>query len=349
MLTLQKIWIAPVQFIVRFSKDKISLRLLAVIVLLLELAGSYALLGNNLFIIMGAFFLVLFICSKIAKSILIKSGFTESEEAAMQKKTKATQKTALKEMRKELAKNQEQPIQTQAALSSNELEVKLSKIWGSADIDAIKEKTVVKDAVLQPEPAIQKKETTMDWPKEYRKWPAYCLMLGIVLSFMVRFIPAMIDDYNRPEPISPEMKESITMVQEQQKQDKDMAIIKENMPAVTHFTQSLKDGSLIDTMGQFVAKDYEPALQENINHPLLKQLANAKIDKVSNQKLGLAISYFLLINEEENVQAIVQAAGGQITHLYSETWSQSTKEKENYQKLMSQIEVEGKDFKEIVE
>ena len=252
-------------------------------------------------------------------------------------------------MRKELANNQTQPIEPQASLSAHELEIKLSQIWGSADIDSIKEKTVVKDAALQPEPAIQKEETTMVWPKEYRKWPAYCLMLGIILSSMLRFIPSMIDDYNRPKPVSQEMKESINIVQEQQNQDKDMTIIKENMPAVTQFTQSLKDGSLADTMGGFVSENYEPALQENINHPLLKQLAHAKIDKVSNQKLGLAISYFLLVNEEENVKAIVQAAGGRITHLYSETWSQSTEEKENYQKLMNQLEVDGKDFKEIVE
>lgn len=348
-LLLTKIWAAPVQFIWKFTEDKISFRLLAVIVFLLELAGSYALLRNNLFIIMGVFFLILFICSKIAKSMLKKAGFTESEEAAMQKKTKATQKTALKEMRKELAKNQEQPIQTQAALSANELEEKLSQIWGSADIDAIKEKTVVKDIAPQPVPAVQLEETTVDWPKEYKKWPAYCLMLGIVLSSMVRFIPSMIDDYNRPKPVSQEMKESINIVQEQQEQDKDMEIIGKNTPAVTQFTQSLKDDSLAATMGQFVSTNYVSTLQENINDPLLQQLANARIDKVTNQKLGLAISYFLLVNEEENVKAIVQAAGGKITHLYSDTWSQSTEEQEDYQKLLDQFEVDGRDFTEIGE
>lgn len=349
LLVLQKIWVAPVHFIARLSKNKIPLSLLAAIVLLLELAGSYALLGNSLFIITGVFFLFLFICSKIAKSTLKKAGFTESEEAEMQKKTKAMQKTALKEMRKELANHQEQPIGTQAPLSADELEIKLSEIWDSADIDSIKEKTVVKDAALQPQPAIRKTETTMVWPKEYRKWPVYCVMLGIVLSSVVRFIPSMIDDDNRPQAVSQEMTESIHVVQEQQKQDKDITIIKDNMPAVTQFIQSLKDDSLTETMGEFVSENYKPALQENINHPLLQQLDHAKIDKVSNQKLGLAISYFLLVNEEENVKAIVQAAGGQITHLYSETWSQSTEEKENYQKLMNQLEVDGKDFKEIVE
>jgi hypothetical protein len=91
-------------------------------------------------------------------------------------------------------------------------------------------------------------------------------------------------------------------------------------------------------MSLFISNNYEQVMKENIQHPLLNQLANVKIEKVTT---NLTKSHFLLVNEQENVKAIAEVQFGQITHLYAENWSQSEEDIENYEILLRQVTENG--------
>lgn len=348
----------PAYYLEKLLKGRVDQGNLNILVLLIELFGIIALLRWNSLILFGAYFLLLFTSLKISKSMLKKVGFTNAEETALQKKAKSTQKAALKEMKLEVAKQKKQPIPEQTALSPHELEAKLSEIWNSTNIADIREKTVVeaetevkieasvpKDSTAQSNQALNKELQTT---KEYSKWPVYMMTTGIVLSSLFKLIPDA-GDINPPKPVSVEIQESIDEAQDEIALEEDTAMIKENAQVVSQFMESIKAGNLSSTMPQLVSDKYQTMIQANINHPLLNQTANAKIEKVINPNMGLAVSYFLLVNEAENVNIIVKVAYGQITYLYAQNWNQSQEDTEVYQKMLNQLELAGEDVQKLLQ
>lgn len=341
---LFKLFGYPSNFIWRLFAKKVPLVLLAVVVIGTILTGLYALLGKNLFILLGCYFLLLFTSSKITKSMLKTAGLTDAEEVLMKKETKSVQQTALMEMKKELFKTKRHTTVNQDKMLSEELELQLSKIWNSDDISVIKEKTESKAKTSNETAPITNEKHSIEWPKEYSsRWPVYIMLFGMILSFMVRHVPNMMDEANQPKPLPKEQKQAIEVFQEDQELEKDKSIVQDNLPAVTQFIQIIKDGKLADSniMSGVVSDNYQLVIQENINHPLLKQLADAKIEKVSTI---LTSSYFLLVNEQKNSRAVIEVKFGRLTHLYGENWSQSVEEKEDYQKWLALIERNGKDM-----
>jgi tetratricopeptide (TPR) repeat protein len=349
-LFLYKCWTYPTIKIYKLFAEKVNWTLLCLIVLALELLGLSLLLGKNLFFLFGIYILLLYISHKVEKSMLKAAGLTDAEETSMKKETKVTQKAALKEMKKGLGTSSFDTRVQQEQLAANDLEEQLSKIWGSNDISQIRKQTEAKGTAVKEETPQETRNTKekiekekeikpIEWPKESNsKWPIFMMIFGIFISIMVRHVPNMIEDSNRPKPLPIEEKQAVVAFQENQKLEQDKSIVEGNMPAITQFLQALQEGNSTNTMSLFISNNYERVIQENIDHPLLNQLANAKIEKVSTI---LTSSYFLIVNEQENVKAVAEVQFGQMTHLYAENWSQSVEDKENYNKWLTHIEENG--------
>lgn len=351
-------WIFPSGLILRLLMGKVNWVFLSILTLIIELVGLTFLLGKNMFMVLGLYILLLITSRQTRKSMLKTAGLTDAEETSMKKVAKSTQKAALKEMKKGLQTNTHGPKQHQDSLSNDDLEAQLISIWGSGDISQIKQQTEATKTdvnVEKPfkEPSTKEnteksKETTpIEWPKESNsRWPVYVMIIGILLSFLARHLPNMMEDSNRPTALPAETKQAVVEFQEEQKLTQDKSVLESNMSAVTQFIQAIREGSLTDTMSLFISNNYEQVVKENIQHPLLNQLANAKIEKVTT---NLAKSHFLLVNEQENVKAIVEVQFGQITHLYAENWNQSEEDIENYEKWLKQITENGVATEGIIE
>lgn len=106
------------------------------------------------------------------------------------------------------------------------------------------------------------------------------------------------------------------------------------------FIQSARENKP-DALLQIISDSYKEAFQEKINHPLLKQIATAKIIKAEQSKSGLPATYFLLTNEDESIKAIAEVFYKEITNLYAEGWSESQEDQENYIRLLESIELNG--------
>ncbi len=359
---LLRCWAYPAIKLHDLFKQSIHFRLLAIIVMLMELGGLFALLGKNFFFIIGGYILLLLLSKNTTKSMLKTAGLTDAEEEAMKSSSKLTQEAALLEMKKELSINKVNPEANTHTLSASELEEQLATIWNSDNIEAIRKQTEANATISPLEPhqekplfltntgttseaSDDKKETTpIVWEKEYKNWPAIILVFVMVLGFAVRHVPAAIEKAKQPKPISTEVRESVDKAAEKQRLEEDKATVKDNLPVVTHFTQSIRDGSLADTLPALVSRDYEPIIREKINHPLLGQLANARAEKVNN--IGIT-SYFLLVNDQENVKAIVVVIFGKIKRINAEGWSDSVKDKEDLQKWLTSVEENGKNIEEM--
>ncbi|WP_172370806.1 tetratricopeptide repeat protein [Sporosarcina jiandibaonis] len=341
----------PTRFISELFKDRISYKLILFTVFAIELGGLFALFGKkNTFIIFGVYILFLITSSKLSKSMLKKAGFIDDEEKLMKRKVDENQKSALKELEKVLEKDSVQPRREQAhaPLTSNELEAQLSQLWNSTNISEIKESTKVNDASvyqeeLQTSPTSQPARLPTEWPKEQSRWPVVIMIAAIMLGMIGRFGPIMLERADRPVPLAPELKETIQTTQENLAQEKESAITDENKQVVEQFMQDLREGTIEQAVSTIVSEDYASFILEN--DQFTKQLGNAILEKVIQPHMGLSISYFLLVNAEEDFHAIVEVSFGRITHMYAEDLNQTEEEETKYQKLMERIELDGEDIK----
>lgn len=344
---LSKCFALPAGILLILTFGKVNFMFLIFLTFILELVGLIFLLGENMFVVLGMYFLILIISHRTRKTMLKAAGLTDAEETSMKKEAKAKQKATLKEMKKELQTNTSGSKLTRDSVSADDLEAQLIHIWGSDDISQIKQQTVakktdlyLKEPVKTEEKLEKSKETTpIEWPKESNSsWPVYLMIIGILFSILARHLPNMIEESNRPTALPAETKQAVVQFQEEQKLTQDKSVIESNMPAVTQLIQAIQEGSLTSSISLYVSNDYEQVMKENIQHPLLNQLANAKIEKATTD---LSKSHFLLVNELENAKAIVEVQFGLITHLYAENWSQSEEDIENYEKWLSQIDETG--------
>ena len=337
----------PAGFIWKLFKEKISYKLLFFIILALELGGLFVLLGKNTFIIFGAHILLLITSSKLSKSMLKKAGFTDDEEKLMKRKVDENQKSALKELENILGKDPVLPKREHAPLSSSELETRLSQIWDSTNIAEIMENTEVNDVSefqqdLQTSPTSVPEQLPIEWPKEQRRWPIIIIIVAMVLSMIGRFGPIMIERADRPVPLAPELKETIHTTKENLVQEKESAITEENKLVVEQFMQDVREGSIEQSLSTIVSEDYAFIILEN--DQFMKKLGHAEIEKVIQPHMGLSISYFQIVNVEEDIHAIVEVSVKRITHIYAENLNQSEEEETKYQKLMEQMDLDGEEF-----
>lgn len=340
------IFVYPAHLLWKLSKDKIYFGFILFPVLLLEFIGLHFLLGKNLYIALGIYFIILFISSKIKKSMLHKIGITDSDEVAMKEQTEATQKAALEEMKQEVSQNTVQLDSGSQTLSPDELEAQLVQIWNSDNITSIREQAEDKSVQNKKfhssriSPA-RNKPVTVVFPKEDSKWPAYAMIAALVLVFAIRFAPYLIEQANRPEPVDPVIKESIELSQIQQEEEAIEALYNgEESEVVEQFLQEIGSDNLVDTISPYVSTEFESIILEKSDDPFLKQLANAQIEKIIQPQRGLSFYHFLVVNKEENTYAIIEVVGKKITNLFAEQWGESQEEIENFKTLMDQMESE---------
>lgn len=346
-LLLKAVTYPPI-FIWKLFKERISYKLLFFIIFAIELAVLFVLLGKNTFIIFGAYILLLITSSKLAKSVLKKAGFIDNEEKLMKRKVDKNQKSALKELENVLGKDRVQPQREHAPLSSSELETQLSQIWNSTNIAEIKENTVLNDVSefeqdLQTSPTAVPDQLPIEWPKEQSRWPVVIMIAAIMLGMIGRFGPIMIERANRPVPLAPELQETIQTTQENLAQEKESAITDENMQVIEQFMQEVREGTIEQSLSTFVSEDYASIILEN--DQFMKQLGHAEIEKVIQPHMGLSISYFQIVNVEEDFHAIVEVSVKWITHIYAEDINQSEEEEAKYQKLMEQMDLDGENLR----
>lgn len=345
----------PTVFIWRLFRERIEILFIFAIILLGVLGGLYLISGKSLFIILGMYFLILFISSRISKSMLKKVGFTQAEVKNIKKRTKATQKAALKEMKTEVAKGNESASLRNTTLSSDELEDQLSKIWNSENISTIKEQTKEKTTLSnqrtiehhsQTETKQKELEELHPTPpatkpmKEYSRWPSYLMIGALILGFMVRFGTFMPNDSRQPEILPEEKLSSIREAQQELSEEQDKEMIEDNQQIVEHLFTAIQEKDE-EKVADIVLEDYEPVILENIDDPFLTQLIEGKIEKVIQPTSSLGSYYYLVTNEMENMQAIVKVTVNYITYIYAENWSQTAEEITEFEEIMESMETNG--------
>lgn len=344
----------PTAFVWKLFREKIGILLILVIILLGVLGGLYFISRKSFFIILGMYFLILFISSKISKSMLKKVGFTQAEVKNIKKNTKATQKAALKEMKTEVAKGNESASLKNTTLSSEELEDQLSKIWNSANISTIKEQT--KDKAAQSNqrttkpPQTQTKQGALEEHhpptpstqpmKEYSNWPSYLMIGALILGSIVRFGIFMPNESQQPEVLPEEKLSMISEAKQELKEAEDKEMIEENQQIVEGLFASIQEND-VERIAEFVLEDYEPVILENIDDPFFIQLAEAKIEKVIQPASQMGSFYYLVTNETENMQAIVKVTFNYVTYIYAENWSKTEEEVAEFEEIMESMETDG--------
>jgi len=103
--------------------------------------------------------------------------------------------------------------------------------------------------------------------------------------------------------------------------------------------QDLREGIIEQSLSTTVSEDYAPTILNN--EQFMNQLGHAEITKVIHPQIGLSISYFQIVNIEEDIQAIVEVSYERITHIYASNIHQSEEEEAKRQKLMEQMEQDG--------
>jgi len=334
---LGKILLYPTHLIWKVSNQKISYTFLFFAVLVLEWIGLRILFGKSFYISLGIYFVVLFINARIKKSMLKQIGFIDNEEETMKKQTEAKQKSALKEMKQEVAQSDVPSNNETPTLSPDELEKRLATIWNNENIASLREQVVEttgKEMSHAPSEPPEKEPIPMEMPKEDNKWPTYVIIAAIVLAMSSRFIPYYTEKTNRPKPIDPELKESIEVSQAKQEQEEEEDLYSgEESKLVEQFLQDIH----LEHVADYALEEFTAIIFEKEDNSLRKDLENAQIETVIQPHRGLPFHYFLIVNEVENTHAIIEVTSGKITNMYANNWNETDEEIEKYDELMEQM------------
>ena len=336
-------WSYPARFIWKhLYKDKKKPGYWVFLIMLAELALLYAIAGKHIFWgIIILYMTLLFTCLKINNSMLKEAGLTAKEETNLKKRARTAQKSAMKEMKRTVSTKTEQQEPSEPKLSPYELEAQLAAIWSSENIGKIKELAETKGAEEPQAPPQPEKERQLTaWPKEHTKRPAYLLIAALALLLAIRVLPALQED---EASIPAETQESVAAFMEEQEQEEDLAIINEARPVVDLLLKNIQDDRLLENIADIASNSYEPVMVIKLNNPLLKELADAKIEKALKLDLIVPVSYFLLVHEKDQVahKTIIEVKAGQISYIYADKWNDTEKEKEEYERLLQRIEKNG--------
>ncbi|SDZ09528.1 hypothetical protein SAMN05421736_10655 [Evansella caseinilytica] len=185
--------------------------------------------------------------------------------------------------------------------------------------------------------------TQKEQTKKKLKWPVYAMAFGLTISFLIRHGSYMFGDSSSPEPVSPELQDAVNVIHENREKEKEETIEKNTSP-ITNFLEILNDGTLEENISLVVSESYQDVILENIDHPLLTQLAGAQITKATNLSSYIPYGFFLLENNEEDVKAVVEVSSGKIMSIYAEGWSESEENKAKYQEMLQELEESGNDY-----
>ncbi|KYG29562.1 tetratricopeptide repeat protein [Alkalihalobacillus trypoxylicola] len=179
--------------------------------------------------------------------------------------------------------------------------------------------------------------TIMEYPKESSNWPVYLLMIGISLALIARFVPTFTEQINRPQPVSSELVESIQESREQINQEEQLSTMEAHSETIEQFMAALEASDLERAL-QYVTAEYQDVILAKSEHPLLERLADSQISVISQQEMGLPIFNFLLVNDTENVNIILEVFNGKIMNMHAEEWSETEEELSEYQDRLEQIQ-----------
>lgn len=339
--SLLTIWKYSSKLLWKLLSKKVPLEFCMFMVLVLGFVAMTSLFGVYMLILASGYILLLVISMITSTSMLKAAGLTDEEEVTMKRKTRAKQQAALKKMEKKVAKNKKASVEKQeSSIPQGELEVQLAQIWDSDSIAAFKKQA--KDEEPPQQKAYGNEQPVpIDWPKDHSNWPIYVIGIIMIIMAVIRFIPATSEQVtNQSESASlEELEDQKEELIEHSKEMKNQESITPdlNISAINIFIQVLEEDNPAEELSELVAEDYKPIIQENINHPLFKELAGATADKFHQ---SIAVSYFLLENDQKNTQAVVEVMFGEIKHIYAENWDES--EEEEFQRLLGEIEKNGK-------
>lgn len=346
---LSDIFKYPSLFFFKLFRERVPKYIIAWVVILIEIVGLYIISGKKLFsIIVGTYFLILFISSKISKSMLKNIGFTSTEELKIDNRSKTLQQTALEEM-KEVAKTSEQHREGKNNLSADELSQQLTEVWGSTNTSNIQsnlEKSISreefsKESTLQTEDEKQaSKVFTHEQTEGYSKWPILLMIASIILSIGFRHSSFIANQLNQPKPIPDEIQATIHESQQNFLDGQAEDFLEENMQVLERFIQYIGEDDLENALSPLISEESLSLILEHSDDVVIDQLANSKIEKVMQPTKSMPTFYFLLGIEAEDFKAVVHMSFGHISALYIDSWVQF-EEEEKYRELMEQIELHG--------
>ncbi|MFP7254900.1 tetratricopeptide repeat protein [Terribacillus goriensis] len=323
--------ILPGKWIWKAFKEKVNIFWILLFLFFIESTVLYLLLGPSSLILIGAYAASFYIIHRFKRSMLEKSGITDKEETLMKEQTEKNQKAAIQEMRAAIASDA-QPENNDPSLTQEELEQQLAKMWQTENISAVKARMEDKEtedttdnkplAPFRPAP-----------PQEYSQWPFFVMFAAVLILFGVRSLP-MFD--NGPEPVAADtdLQESI-----QEAKPEDFTFDTEaNDDVVQHFIDLLKEDATEEQLTELVSSDYSSTILDNMDSPFIQAIAAAEITKEIEPYKGLPITYALVTNEQEDVQAIIGVTSGTVSNIYAEGWSTSEADLAKLDELMTEME-----------
>ncbi|SDC93009.1 Tetratricopeptide repeat-containing protein [Terribacillus halophilus] len=329
------LFIVPAGWLQTLFGKKIQLKYYRYFVMLLESIILFLLFGPYALGIIGVWTISLFIGRKLAKSEVLKSGITATEENRMMDKAVQNQQEAISELQATIQPRASQ--QKAKTLSEEELEKQLQSMWQEADITAVKNRRA-----QEKEHAAHVPASTQPVPykeiKEYRRLPASLLIGAIMAAYIiVKFYP-MWETKMNAVPVDHELQASITEhhaeMKEEQQAERLETTTQGSMDTAEQFLE-LVNGT---DAGGVIGEDLAARLQENGADPLVDALKGATITKEIQPYQGLPISYVLLTNEAENMKAILEITGGKVLKIYAESWNETTEDQTKYNHLLIKMD-----------
>lgn len=373
----------PAYWLWKLSRGKVNYWILQLVVMVVGVGGLYLLLGKGVYVLFGSSLLLNIIRGFIGKSVLKAHGFNKNEQKELKKETLKTQEDALKEMRKGLGTAKESVENEQVKWSMDELEVQLAQIWETDQVAVLKdqanliepteleepelpmveEEVVAKnpgEMILEEEAVKKIAEEEIEWPKEKKSWPVM-LMLGIIIiSLSAKILPGIVERINRPEPIAPEIQQSISKQQEELRQEslneveefEGGAVIEEEATNDTQrdqskvvaeqFMKSVRDGTLEQKAGELLSTNYAATVMDRVEGETLQEMASYELGQMIEPYKGIAVFAVSIVDEAGQIHAVLQIAAKQINHIYAEEWLADADEIEKYNRMKELFEEASK-------
>ncbi|PAF20890.1 hypothetical protein CHH49_12605 [Terribacillus saccharophilus] len=323
--------ILPGKWIWKAFKEKVNIFWILLFLFVIESTVLYLLLGSSSLILIGAYAVSFYAVHRIKRYILDKSGITQKEEEQMKEKIEQNQRDAIQEMQVNIA-SAKQPENDVTPLSKEELEQQLAKMWQSENVTAVKKRMDETEAE-ETDPNKPLAPFRPAPPQEYSHWPFFAMFAAVIILFAVRSLPVF---DNGPEPVAADtdLQESI-----QEAQPEDFTFDTEaNDGVVQHFIDLLKEDATEEQLTELVSRDYTATILDNMDSPVIQAIAAAEIKKEIEPYKGLPITYALVTNEQEDVQAIIGVSDGTVSSIYAEGWSTSEADLNKYEELMTEME-----------
>ncbi|MFP7494553.1 hypothetical protein SFC66_12245 [Terribacillus saccharophilus] len=170
--------------------------------------------------------------------------------------------------------------------------------------------------------------------KKRRRLPAALLIAAIMAVYIiVKFYP-MWEKKMNAVPVDRDLQASITEHQAEMQEEQLETTTQDSTDTAEKFLE-LINGASTD---EIIDEDMAARLQQDEEAPFVNALKDAKVAKEIQPYRGLSISYVLLTNEAENVNAILEIAGGNVLKIYAEGWNETTEDETKYNELLAKMD-----------